>query len=154
MQHKSSIKELSLRKLRSAIFAANRCIWISSCEACLFLETGGSAVLSHPDVAVHGRKGLFMMSECKRILNNEVAGEGLWQTDLSKCQGQREGEVLAIQPADADQQSSDDDSDDNGDVEPENATEDADGEHIDADAEELGATDHSAGEAASADAGM
>ena len=41
-----------------------------------------------------------MMSECKRILNKEVAGEGLWQTDLSKCQGQQEGEVLEIRAAD------------------------------------------------------
>ena len=89
-------------KLRTAIFAANRSVWISSCEACLFLETGGAAVQSHPDVAVHGRKGLFMMSECKRILNKEVVGEGLWQTDLSKCQGQQEGEVVEIQPADKD----------------------------------------------------
>ena len=72
-----SVKATALRKVRAAIFAANRSVWISSCEACLFLETGGSAVLSHLDVAVHGRKGLFMMSECKRILNRQVAGEGL-----------------------------------------------------------------------------
>ena len=69
-----SVQKLAQRKLRTAIFAANRSVWISSCEACLFLETGGAAVLSHPDVSVHGRKGLFMMSECKRILNKEVAG--------------------------------------------------------------------------------
>ena len=85
------MKSTSLRKLRTAIFAANRSVWISSCEACLFLESGASAVLSHPDVAVHGRKGLFMMNECKRILNKDVSGEGLWQTDLAKCQGQQEG---------------------------------------------------------------
>ena len=93
-----SVQKLAQQKLRTAIFAANRSVWISSCEACLFLETGGAAVKSHPDVAVHGRKGLFMMSECKRILNKEVGGEGLWQTDLSKCQGQQEGEVLEINP--------------------------------------------------------
>ena len=95
-----SVQKLAQRKLRTAIFAANRSVWISSCEACLFLETGGAAVISHPDVAVHGRRGLFMMNECKRILNKEVTGEGLWQTDLSKCQGQQEGEVLEIQAAD------------------------------------------------------
>ena len=92
-----SVRETALRKLRVAIFAANRSVWISTCEACLFLETGGSAVLSHPDVAVHGRKGLFMMHECKRILNKEVAGEGLWRADLTKCQGHTEGEVLEVQ---------------------------------------------------------
>ena len=100
VEEEPSVQKVALRKLRTAIFAANRSIWISSCEACLFLETGGSAVQSHPDVAVHGRKGLFMMSECKRILNNEVAGEGLWQADLSKCDGQQGGDVLEIQPAD------------------------------------------------------
>ena len=98
-EEKASVKKTALAQLRTAIFAANRSVWISSCEACLFLETGGAAVLSHRDVAVHGRKGLFMMHECKRILNKEVAGEGLWQTDLAKCQGQREGEVLEIQEA-------------------------------------------------------
>ena len=91
-----SVKATALRKVRAVIFAANRSVWISSCEACLFLETGGSAVQSHLDVAVHGRKGFFMMHECKRILNKQVAGEGLWQTDLLKCQGQQEGEVLEI----------------------------------------------------------
>ena len=89
-----SVQKLAQRKLRTAIVAANRSVWISYCEACLFLETGGAAVQSHLDVAVHGRKGLFMMSECKRILNKEVAGEGLWQTDLSKCQEQHAAELL------------------------------------------------------------
>ena len=82
----ATVKATALRKVRTAIFAANRSVWISSCEACLFLETGGSAVLSHPDVVVHGRKGLFMMHECMRILDKQVAGEGLWHADLSKCQ--------------------------------------------------------------------
>ena len=35
-----SVQKLAQRKLRTAIFAANRSVWISSCEACLFLETG------------------------------------------------------------------------------------------------------------------
>ena len=127
---------MALRKMRTAIFAANRSVWISSCEACLFLETGGSAVLTHPDVAIHGRKGLFMMNECKRILNNEVAGEGLWQTDLSKCQGQQEGEVLEIRAADTEEQSGDDDDKDDDMV---GATEQSDGEAATEDAEIVGA---------------
>ena len=80
------VQKLAQRKLRTAICAASRSVWISSCEACLFLETGGAAVQSHLDVVVHCRKGLFMKSECNRILNKEVTGEGLWQTDLSNCQ--------------------------------------------------------------------
>ena len=127
---------MALRKMRTAIFAANRSVWISSCEACLFLETGGSAVLTHLDVAIHGRKGLFMMNECKRILNNEVAGEGLWQTDLSKCQGQQEGEVLEIRAADTEEQSGDDDDKDDDMV---GATEHSDGETATEDAEMVGA---------------
>jgi hypothetical protein len=129
MEEKPSVQKMSLQKLRTAIFAANRSVWISSCEACLFLETGGSAVLSHPDVAVHGRKGLFMMNECKRILNREVAGEGLWQTDLSKCQGQQEGEVLEIQPADEEENISEIDEEDGEVVELAGATEDPEAEH-------------------------
>ena len=96
----ATVKATALRKVRTAIFAANRSVWISSCEACLFLETGGSAVQSHGDVLVHGRKGLYMMHECKRILNKQVAGEGLWHVDLSKSQNKQEGEVMEILPHD------------------------------------------------------
>ena len=41
-----------------------------------------------------------MMHECKRILNKQVAGEGLWQTDLSKSLDKQEGEVMVIVPHD------------------------------------------------------
>ena len=94
-----STKALALRKMRTAIFAAFRSVWISSCEACLFLQTGGSAVQTHPDVVVHGHKGLFMMHECKRILNKQVAGEGLWHADLAKAQQHQEGEVAEVREA-------------------------------------------------------
>ena len=57
-EEQATVKATALRKMRTAIFAANRSVWISSCEACLLLETGGSAVLSHADVAVHGRKAI------------------------------------------------------------------------------------------------
>ena len=87
--------------MRTAIFAANRSVWISCCEACLFLHTGSSAVQSHYDVVVHGRKGLFMMYECKRILNGEVAGEGLWQTGLSTDGGGEGGDALQVHAGDA-----------------------------------------------------
>ena len=89
-------KAQALRNVRTAIFAANRCVWISCCEACLYLQTESSAVQSHLDVVVHGRKGLFMMHECKRILNHEVTGHGLWQADLSKCTDQAEGDCLEV----------------------------------------------------------
>ena len=92
-----STKALALRKMRTAIFAAFRSVWISSCEACLFLQTGGSAVQTHPDVVVHGHKGLFMMHECKRILNKQVAGEGLWHADLAKAQDLQNEEVVEVQ---------------------------------------------------------
>ena len=141
-----SVQKLAQRKLRTAIFAANRSFWISSCEACLVLETGGAAVQSHPDIAAHGRKGLFMVSECKRILSKEVAGEGLRQTDLAKCQGQQEGEVVEIQPADEEDDHADegDDDDEGDDVEEHRgAAESSDVEGKDADAEMADATRHS-----------
>ena len=72
----------ALRKARIAIFAANRSIWISSCEAALFSQSGGASVLSHGDVPLHARRGLFMMHECKRIMNKEIAGSGLWEAKL------------------------------------------------------------------------
>ena len=97
-----STKSLALRKMRTAIFAAFRSVWISSCEACLFIHTGGSAVQSHNDVVVHGHKGLFMMHECKRILNKQVAGYGLWHADLAKAQDHQDGEVAQVHGADSD----------------------------------------------------
>ena len=97
-----STKSLALRKMRTAIFAAFRSVWISSCEACLFIHTGGSAVQSHNDVVVHGHKGLFMMHECKRILNKQVGGYGLWHADLAKAQDHQDGEVAQVHGADSD----------------------------------------------------
>ena len=91
-----STKSLALRKVRTAIFSAFRSVWISSCEACLFIQTGGSAILTHPDVVVHSHKGMFMMHECKRILNKQVVGEGLWHADLAKAQDNQEGEVAEV----------------------------------------------------------
>jgi hypothetical protein len=155
-EERASATTLSLRKLRTAFVAANRSVWISSCEACLFLETGGSAVLSHRDVAVHGRKGLFMMNECKRILNKEVVGEGLWQTDLAKCEAQQAGDVLEIQAADVTLkgEGSDNKDEDCEIVGPGGATEHSDGEDIDVDAEVVGAAEHSDCEDIDADADM
>jgi len=95
-QEQLSTKAQALRNVRTAIFAANRSVWISCCEACLFLQTESSAVLSHRDAVVHGRKGLFMMHECKRILNKEVTGTGLWQVTLSKDVETGGGDCLQV----------------------------------------------------------
>ena len=67
------LRAQALRNVRTAIFAANRSVWISCCEACLYLHTGSSAVQSRPDVTVHGRKGLFMMHECKKCCGPSIA---------------------------------------------------------------------------------
>ena len=92
-----STKAQALRNVRAAIFAANRSVWVSCCEASLYLRTNAAAVQSHGDVIVHGRKGLFMMHECKRILNGEVAGTGLWEAQVgtaSEAQGEAQGEEV------------------------------------------------------------
>ena len=93
------VKAQALRNVRTAIFAANRAVWISCCEACLYLRTGSSAVQSHPDQVVHGRKGLFMMHGCKRILNGEVGGAGLWEVQLGTTAESAGGECLQVQGA-------------------------------------------------------
>ena len=98
-EEKPSTYKEALRKVRTAIFAANRSIWISSCEAALFLNTGGTAIFSHADVPVHARRGLFMMHECKRILNKEVAGSGLWETRLPEESNEQAGLVFDVAPA-------------------------------------------------------
>ena len=40
-----------------------------------------------------------MMHECKRILNKQVAGEGLWHADLVKAQNLQDGEVAEVREA-------------------------------------------------------
>ena len=70
---------------------AHRSVWISSCETGLFLETGAPAAQYHAGVATHGRRGLFMVYESQRILNEDVADEGVWQADISKCKEEQEG---------------------------------------------------------------
>ena len=63
---KPSIFTVALSKVRTAIFAANRSIWISGCEASLYLHTGDTAVKTHFCPQLHARRGLYMMRECKR----------------------------------------------------------------------------------------
>ena len=138
----------SLRKLRTAIFAANRCVWISCCEACLFLCSDKSAVLSHRDAVVHGRKALFMMHECKRILNKQVVGEGLWQADLDRAQAHQDGNVLELHRATTDSERDDS-------VASEGAAEHSDAEAAGEDADAPDAlSEHADGEAAPEDADM
>jgi len=95
-EEKPTTYQVALRKVRTAIFAANRSIWISSCEAALFLQTGGTAVFSHADVPVHARRGLFMMHECKRMLNKEVAGSGLWEARLPDEDNEQSASVVEV----------------------------------------------------------
>ena len=124
-QEQPSIRAQALRNVRTAIFAANRSVWISCCEACLYLQTGSSAVQSHPDVVILGRKALFMMHECKRILNGDVAGAGLWEADLSTSAVGEGSDALrvvmgpAVGDANADEgaEASEEDSTDGGKVE-------------------------------------
>ena len=40
-----------------------------------------------------------MTHECKRILNKQVVGEGLWHADLAKAQDHQEGEVAEVRGA-------------------------------------------------------
>ena len=105
-EKKPTTHQEALRKVRTAIFAANRSIWISCCEAAVFLLTGGAAVQSHADVPVHARRGLFMMHECKRMLNNEIAGTGLWEARLPEEDNEQRGQVFQVtapeQDADSD----------------------------------------------------
>ena len=97
-----STKAQAMRNVRAAIFAANRSVWISCCEASLYIRTNAAAVQTHGDVVVHGRKGLFMMHECKRILNGEVAGTGLWEAELGTSSEAQGEEVLRVGAAGGD----------------------------------------------------
>ena len=68
-----SVQKLARQKLRTAILRP-----VALYRSRLAKPAYSSRpVQSHPDVAMPGRSGLFMMNECKLILNKEVAGEGL-----------------------------------------------------------------------------
>ena len=101
-EEKPSTYQEALRKVRTAIFAASRSIWISCCEAALFLNTCGTAVFSHADVPVHARRALFMMHECKRMLNKEVSGSGLWEARLPEEENEQGGLVFEVAAAEHD----------------------------------------------------
>ena len=40
-----------------------------------------------------------MMHECRRILNKQVAGHGMWHADLAKAQDRQDGEVAEVHGA-------------------------------------------------------
>ena len=64
--------------------------------------TGGTAVFSHADVPVHARRALFMMHECKRMLNKEVSGSGLWEARLPEEDNEQGGLVFEVAAAEHD----------------------------------------------------
>ena len=60
-------KAQALRSVRTAIFAANRCVWISCCEACLYLHIESSAVQSHAEATCPRERasgGAVLQSTC------------------------------------------------------------------------------------------
>ena len=60
---------------------------------------------THRDVVVHGHKGIAMMHECKRILNKQVAGEGLWQAPLRNYHDRQKGDMFEVHYASAEEHS-------------------------------------------------
>ena len=61
--------------------------------------TGGTAVFSHADVPVHARRALFMMHACRRMLNKEASGSGLWEARLPEEDNEQEGLVFEVAAA-------------------------------------------------------
>ena len=64
--------------------------------------TGGTAVFSHADVPVHARRALFMIHECKCMLNKEVSGSGFWETKLPEEENEQGGLVFEVAAAEHD----------------------------------------------------
>ena len=48
--------------------AANRCSWCSVCELACYITTGGLARKTHTPVAIFLSRPMFMLQECRRIL--------------------------------------------------------------------------------------
>ena len=69
--------ELAHRRVRRFIFSANRTMWFSACELATFLMTGDTAVKTEGAVKTFSGRGMAMMHECKRLLNDSTASDGL-----------------------------------------------------------------------------
>ena len=72
-----SILEIARRRVRRFLFSASRTMWFSACELATFLMTGDTAVKTEGSVKTSSGRGMAMMHECKRILNNSTVFDGL-----------------------------------------------------------------------------
>ena len=72
-----TIPELARRRVRRFIFSANRTMWFSACELATFLMTGDTAVETESATKTFSGRGMAMMHECKRLLNDSTVSDGL-----------------------------------------------------------------------------
>ena len=70
MTAKQRARKITIR-LQSA---SNRCHWLSSTELAVYLLTGDTCWMSHHDVPVFTSKCLFMMHECRRLMEDRSPG--------------------------------------------------------------------------------
>ena len=59
--------------------------WCSACELGVFLATGDSCIKTELTTKTFSAKGIYMMFECQRVLNNASSAEGLL---LPRCSTQ------------------------------------------------------------------
>ena len=52
-------------------------MWFSTCELATFLMTGDTAVKTAKAVKTFSGKGMVMMQECERMLNDSTVSDGL-----------------------------------------------------------------------------
>ena len=74
---KQTILELARRRVRRLIFSANRTMWFSACELATFIMTGDTAVRTESATKSFSGRGMAMMHECKRLLNDSTVSDGL-----------------------------------------------------------------------------
>ena len=66
-------RERAIAKLRRLMFSANRCHWFSATELTVYILTGGHCINTHQDQVMFTARAHYMMQQCKRTLNGELA---------------------------------------------------------------------------------
>ena len=77
-KRRRTVEDLARRARRVCIrlaSMANRCFWLSTTEVVLHILTGGDCLQSHHNVRLFTRQLQWACQQCKRLLNDEGAGE-------------------------------------------------------------------------------
>ena len=72
-RQQSTIQERVRHRFRRFIFSANRSMLFSACELATYVMIGDAAIKTEPPAKTFSGRGMVMMHECKRLLNDSTS---------------------------------------------------------------------------------